>query len=104
MLLVLADPLEVCCPQGSELPGDVSTLCGLFVWWVLTVFDDVSSAIGRNVGVGLGTKPKVEGNGVLGKGYIPGCLNCLSMRSASPVTLSIMVVVSYSSGKSWMSL
>ena len=55
------------------------------------------------MGVGLGTKPEVEGNGVLGKGYIPGCLNCLSMRSASPVTLSIMVVVSYSSGKSWMS-
>ena len=53
--------------------------------------------------VGLGTKPEVEGNRVLGGGYIPGCLSCLSMRSASLVTLSMMVVVSYSSGKSWMS-
>ena len=54
------------------------------------------------MGVGFGTKPKVEGN-VLGKGYIPGCLNCLSIRSTSPVTHPMMAVVSYSSGKSWMS-
>ena len=39
------------------------------------------------MGVGLGTKPKVEGKEVLGGGYMPGCLSCLSMRSASPVTL-----------------
>ena len=58
------------------------------------------------MGVGIGTKPEVEGKGALGGGggYIPGCLSCLSMRSASPVILSMMVVVSYSSGKSWMSL
>ena len=55
------------------------------------------------MGVGLGTKSEVEGKGVLGRGYIPGCLSCLSMRSASPVTLSMMVMVSYSSRKSWMS-
>ena len=55
------------------------------------------------MGVGLGTKPEVEGKGVLGGGYIPGCLSCLLMRSASPVTLSMMVVVSYHLGKSWMS-
>ena len=103
MLLVLVDPMGVHCPQSSELSGDVSMFCGLCVRCVLTVSGDVSGAMGRNVGVGLGTKPEVEGNGVLGKGYIPGCLNCLSMRSASPVTLSMMVVVSYSLGKSWMS-
>ena len=55
------------------------------------------------MGVGLGTEPEVEGNGVLDKGYIPGCLYCLWIRSVSPVTFSMMVVVSYSSGKSWMS-
>ena len=55
------------------------------------------------MGVGLGTKLEVEGNGVLGKGYIPDCFNCLLMRSASLVTLSMMVVVSYSLGKSWTS-
>ena len=30
VLLVLVDSLGVCCPQDIELPGDVSTLCGLF--------------------------------------------------------------------------
>ena len=55
------------------------------------------------MGVGLGTRPEVEGKGVLGGGYIPGCLSCLLMRSASLVIHSMMVVVSFSSGKSWMS-
>ena len=54
------------------------------------------------MGVGLGTKPELEGKGFLDGGYIPGCLSCLLMRSASPVILSMMVVVSYSSRKSWM--
>ena len=103
MLLAFIDPIGVHCPQGSELSGDVSTFCGLFVWCVLTGSGDASGTIGCSVGVGLGTKPKVEGNGVLGKGYLPGFLNCLLMRSASLVTLSMMVVVSYSLGKSWMS-
>ena len=46
MLLVLVDPTGVHCPQGSELSGDVSMFCGLFVWCVLTVSGDVSGAIG----------------------------------------------------------
>ena len=37
-------------------------------------------------------------------GYIPGRLSCRSIRSASAVTLSIIVLVSYSSGKSLISL
>ena len=56
-----------------------------------------------NVDVGLGMNPEVEGMGVLSKGYIPGHRNCLSMRSASLVTLSMIVMVSYNSGKSLMS-
>ena len=69
---------------------------------MLTGSGDAAGAIGWNVGVGLGTKPKVEGKGVLGGGggYIPSCLSCLSMRSASPVTLLMMMVVLYNSGKS----
>ena len=41
------------------------------------------------MGVGLGTKAEVEGKGVGCNGYIPGCLICLLIRSASLVTLSI---------------
>ena len=60
---------------------------------------ELAGATGLNVDVGLGMNPEVEGIGVLGKGYIPGHHNCLLMRSASLVTLSMMVTVSYSSGK-----
>ena len=56
-----------------------------------------------NVDVGLGMNPEVEGIGVLSKGYIHGHCNCLLMRSALLVTLSMMVIVLYNSGKSFMS-
>ena len=88
LLLVLVEPMGVHCPQGSELSGEVSAFCGSFVWCVLTGSGDASGAIGSNVGVGLGRKPEVESNGVLGEGYMPGYLSCLLMRSASPVTLN----------------
>ena len=103
VLVTLAKPMGGCCPQGSELPGDVSALCCLSVWCVSTASGGVADAIGWNVEEGFDTKPEVEGKGVLGGGYIPGCLSCRSMRSALPVTLSMVVVVSYSSGKSLMS-
>ena len=64
---------------------------------------ELAGVTGLNVDVGLGMNPEVEGTGVLGKGYIPGHRNCLSMRSASLVTLSMMVIVSYNLGKSLMS-
>ena len=53
--------------------------------------------------VGLGG---LDGAGekFVGWGYIPGHLSCLSIRSASAVTLSIIVLVSYSSVKSLISL
>ena len=53
--------------------------------------------------VGLGAEVDVEGERFVGWGYIPGRWSCLLIRSASPVILSIMVLVSYSSGKSLMS-
>ena len=53
--------------------------------------------------VGLGTEVDVEGKGFVGRGYIPGCQSCLSIRSASLVILSMMVLVSYNSGNSLMS-
>ena len=64
---------------------------------------ELADVTGLNVDVGLGMNPEAEGIGVLGKGYIPGHCNCLLMRSASLVTLSMMVIVSYNSGKSFMS-
>ena len=64
---------------------------------------ELAGVTGLNVDVGLGMNPEVEGIGVLGKGYIPGHRNCLLMRSASLVTLSMMVIISYNSGKSFMS-
>ena len=56
--------------------------------------------MGLNVDNGLGINSEVEGIGVLSKGYIPGHRSCCSMRSASCVTHSIIVMVSYNSGKS----
>ena len=53
--------------------------------------------------VGLGVKVDVEGKGFVCMGYIPGHRSCLSIKSASPVILSIMVLVSYNSGNSLMS-
>ena len=53
--------------------------------------------------VGLGVKVDVEGKGFVCRGYIPGRRSCLSIRSALPVILSMMVLVSYNSGNSLMS-
>ena len=55
------------------------------------------------MGAGLGAEVDVEGERFVGWGYIPSRRSCLSIRSASPVILSIMVLVSYNSGKSLMS-
>ena len=60
--------------------------------------------MGLNVDNGLGINPEVEGIGVLSKGYILGHRSSQSMRSASCVTLSMIVPVLYNSGKSLMSL
>ena len=60
--------MGVHCPQGSELSGEVSAFHCPFVWCVLTGSDEVAGAIGWNMGVGLGTKPEVEGKGVLDGG------------------------------------
>ena len=94
------------CPQGSELPGDVPMLSSFCGW-----FDDCGDVtigcplggMGLNVENGLGTKPETDGNGVDGKGYIPGLLSCLSIKSISLVIHSITAVVLYSSGNSWKS-
>ena len=59
--------------------------------------------MGLNVDDDLGLNPDVEGIGDVSKGYIPGHHSCHSMRSASCVTLSMIVRVSYNSGKSLMS-
>ena len=59
--------------------------------------------IGSNVDVGLGVKVDVEGKGFVCMGYIPGHCSCLSIKSALPVILSIMVLVLYKSGNSLMS-
>ena len=53
--------------------------------------------------VGLGMKVDVEGREFVSGGYIPSHQSCLSIRSASPVILAMMVLVSYNSGKSLMS-
>ena len=52
---------------------------------------------------GLGTEVDVEGKGFVFRGYIPSHQSCLSIRSALPVILSMMVLVSYNSGNSRMS-
>ena len=39
------------------------------------------------MGMGLGMKAEVKGRGVVHNGYIPGCLSCLSIKSALLVTL-----------------
>ena len=59
--------------------------------------------MGLKVDDGLGINPEVEGIGVLSKKYIPGHHSCHSMRLASCVTLLMIVMVSYNSGKSLMS-
>ena len=59
--------------------------------------------LGSKMDVGLSAEVDVEGEGFVGRGYIPGHRSCLSIKSASPVILSIMVLVSYNSGKSLMS-
>ena len=90
---VLVDPAGVLCPQGSE-PGED------FVFWF---FVNCCGELGSKMDVGLGAEVDVEGEGFVVWGYIPSHQSCLSIRSASPVILSIMVLVSYNSGKSLMS-
>ena len=85
----LVDAAGVLCPQGSELWGEDSVLLSVELGWKMDV--------------GLGAALDVEGERFVGWGYIAGHRSCLSIRSASPVTLSIIVLVSYSSGKSLMS-
>ena len=92
---VLVELVGVCCPQGSELWGEDS----VFVSGVVTCCGE----IGANVEVGLGTKVDVVGKEFVCRGYIPGRQSCLLIRSASPVILSMMVLVSYNSGNSLMS-
>ena len=50
MLVTLVEPMGVHCPQGSELPGDISALCCLSVWCVLTAgggaADEAADVIG----------------------------------------------------------
>ena len=91
------------CPQGGELPGDVPMLLSFCGWsddrGDVTVGCPLGG-MGLNVGAGLGMKPETDGNGVGGKGYIPGLLSCLSIKSASLVICSITAVVSYNSGNS----
>ena len=103
VLVFVAEAVGVHCPHRSELPGDDPMLCCWYVFWASAECCELAGATGFNVDVGLGTNPEVEGMGVLHRGYIPGHCNCLSMRSASLVTLSMMVIVSYNSGKSLMS-
>ena len=95
------------CPQGSELPGDVPMLLSFCGW--SDDHGDVTvgcplGGMGLNVGDGLGMKPETDGNGVGGKGYIPGLLSYLSIKSTSLVIRSITAVVSYNSGNSRTSL
>ena len=78
----LVDAAGVLCPQGSELCGKEFLLLSEDVGW----------------GLVLGV---VWGRSVCW-GYIPGHLSCHSIKSASVVTLSIIVLVSYNSGKSLM--
>ena len=59
--------------------------------------------LGLKMDVGLDAEVDVEGERFVGRGYISGRQSCLSIRSASPVILSIMVLVSYNYGKSLMS-
>ena len=59
--------------------------------------------LGSKMDVGLGVEVDVEGEGFVGRGHIPSHWSCLSIRSASPVIISIMVLVSCNSGKSLMS-
>ena len=99
----MTETVGVHCPHGNELPGDDPMLCCWYVFWASAVSCELAGATGLNVYFGLGMSPEVEGIGVLGKGYIPGHHNCLLMRSASLVTLSMMVIVLYNSGKSFMS-
>ena len=91
------------CPQGSELPGDVPMLSSFCGWsddrGDMTVGCPLGG-MGLNVGDGLGTKPETDGNGVDGKGYIPGLLSCFSIKSTSLMIHSITAVVSYNFRKS----
>ena len=103
VLVFLTEAVGVHCPHGSELPGDDPMLCCWYVFWASAVCCELAGVTGLNVDIGLGMNPEVDGIGVLGKGYIPSHCNCLLMRSASLVTLSMMVIVLYSSGKSFMS-
>ena len=93
VLVFVEEAVGVHCPHGSELHGDDPTLCCWYVFWASAECCELAGATGLNVDVGLGMNPEVEGTGVLHRGYIPGHRNCLSMRSASLVTLSMMVIV-----------
>ena len=46
MLVMLAESMGVHCPQGSELSGEVSAFCCLFVGCMLTASDEAAGAIG----------------------------------------------------------
>ena len=63
----------------------------------------LSVELGSKMDVVLGADVDVEGERFVGWGYIPSHQSCLLIRSPSPVILSIMVPVSYNSGKSLMS-
>ena len=45
VLVTLAGAMGVCCPQGSELPGDVSVLCCPSVWCVSAATCGAAGAI-----------------------------------------------------------
>ena len=55
----------------------------------------LSVELASKMPVGLGVEVDVEGERFVGWGYIPGHWSCLSISSALPVILSIMVLVSY---------
>ena len=103
VLVFVAEAVGVHCSHRSELPGDDPMLCCWYVFWASAECCELVGVTGLNVNVGLGTNPEVEGAEVLHRGYIPGHRKCLTMRSVSLVTLSMMVIVSYKVGKSLMS-
>ena len=86
-----SDCCGVACPQGSELPGDDSAVSVVLMCVSAGCSGDVG--IGLNA-VGLSAKFSMAGAGFECKGYIPCQRSCHSIRSASPVTHSIIAVVS----------
>ena len=85
------------CPHGIELPGKDSWPCGVQCGLAFSVAGGGAKCmIGRNVELGLGIKPEVDGRGFCGSGYIPLLLSCFSIRLASLVILSMTAGVSNS--------